>query len=193
MEAFKNIKLILGSKSPRRCQLLKEAGFSFEIRHQDTEESFDTKMAPLEVAAFLAGKKADVLKKALQSGEVLITADSVVILDDKIYNKPENHQMAFEMLKALAGNEHCVATGVQITSLEKSVSFTSLTYVEFDQMDDAEIQYYIKNYKPFDKAGSYGIQDWIGLCKVRAIRGSYSNVMGLPIRDIYNAIIDFTR
>ncbi len=191
MEALKNIKLILGSKSPRRSQLLKEAGFQFKLRHQDTDESFDPQMPPLEVAAYLAGKKAEALKPTLQPYEVLITADSVVILDGIIYNKPANHKMAFDMLKALSGNEHCVATGVYLTSLKKSICFTTLTYVAFDPMDDTEINYYIENYKPYDKAGSYGIQDWIGLCKVHAIRGSYSNVMGLPVRDVYNALKDF--
>ena len=193
MDQFENIQLVLGSKSPRRSQLLSEAGFKFEIRTKDTDESFSDDMPSLEVAEYLARKKANALYATLPDNEIVITADSVVILDDKIYNKPENHMVAFNMLRQLSGREHCVATGVCLMSKHKCTSFTTLTYVVFDRLSDDEINYYITNYLPFDKAGSYGIQDWIGLCKVNAIRGSYSNVMGLPIRDVYNALLDFCR
>ncbi len=191
MKIFENIKFVLGSKSPRRSQLLKEAGFDFEIRYQDADESFDMALPPLEVAALLAVRKAEALQNTLLHDEILITADSVVILDDTIYNKPENEAAATIMLATLAGKTHRVATGVCIASHEKMTSFTTLTDVVFDTINDEEIKYYIDHYKPLDKAGSYGIQDWIGLCKVKEIRGSYSNVMGLPIREVYQALVTF--
>lgn len=191
MEIFKDKKIILGSKSPRRSQLLRDAGFEFEIRYQDVDEDFASGIPPIEVAEMLAKRKAEPLQKTLHPDEILITADSVVILDDVIYNKPSNKDEAIAMLKVLANREHCVATGVCLVSLQKMQAFTSLTYVAFDPMSMDEITYYIDRFKPFDKAGSYGIQDWIGLCKVNSIRGSYSNVMGLPIRDLYQALTRF--
>ncbi|MCZ2100851.1 MAG: Maf family protein [Chitinophagales bacterium] len=191
MEIFKDKKIILGSKSPRRSQLLHDAGFEFEIRYQDVDEDFASDIPPIEVAEMLAKRKAETLQKTLHPNEILITADSVVILDDVIYNKPSNKDEAIAMLTVLSNREHCVATGVCLASLQKMQAFTSLTYVAFDPMSMDEITYYIDRFKPFDKAGSYGIQDWIGLCKVNSIRGSYSNVMGLPIRDLYQALIRF--
>ena len=188
MDQFKNKKIILGSKSPRRSQLLRDANFDVDVRFQDIDESFDDNLPPLKVAEFLAVKKAEALRRTLSSEEILITADSVVILDDIIYNKPSDYDEAFKMLKLLSDREHCVATGVCIITTTTSVSFTTLSYVTFDNLEENEIHYYIENFEPYDKAGSYGIQDWIGLCKVSSIRGSYSNIMGLPVRDVYNAL-----
>ena len=184
-------KIILGSKSPRRSQLLRDAGFDAEIRVQDVDESFDPKMPVIEVAEDLAKRKANALIHSLTPNELLVTADSVVILNEVIYNKPADFDEGFKMLSDLSGSTHTVATGVCLTSQNKMSSFTSITLVTFDDLTAEEIEYYLNTYKPYDKAGAYGIQDWIGLCKVASIQGSYSNVMGLPIRDVYQAILNF--
>lgn len=184
-------KIVLGSKSPRRYQLLTDSGFDVEVRTQDDEEDFDINMPANEVAEMLAVRKADALKDTLKLNEILITADSVVILGGKIYNKPTDYDEAVEILTALAGKQHTVITGVCITSVTGMKSFSVYTLVTFDHMTSEEIDYYITNYKPYDKAGAYGIQDWIGLCKVKEINGSYSNIMGLPMRELYQALIKF--
>jgi septum formation protein len=184
-------KIILGSKSPRRSQLLRDAGFDVEVRVQDVDESFDPDMPVIEVAEDLAKRKASVLTHTLAANELLVTADSVVILNDVIYNKPSDFDEGFKMLSDLSGSTHTVATGVCLTTQNKMSSFTSITLVTFDVLSPEEIAYYLNTHEPYDKAGAYGIQDWIGLCKVAGIRGSYSNVMGLPIRDVYQAILNF--
>lgn len=181
--------IILGSKSPRRSQLLTEAGFTIEVRIQDVEESFDPDMPVLNVAETLALRKAHGLKDTLTKDEILVTADSVVILDDTIYNKPENYDEGVKMLSALAGRTHTVATGVCLMTMNSTQSFTVITEVTFDPMTSEEIDYYLNQHRPYDKAGGYGIQDWIGHCKVAHINGSYSNVMGLPMREVYQAIL----
>jgi len=183
-------KIVLGSKSPRRSQLLTEAGFTIEVRIQDVEESFDPKMPVIEVAEMLALRKAAGLRQTLTSEEILITADSVVILDNIIYNKPENYADGVKMLGILAGRTHTVATGVCMMTTQEITSFTVTTEVIFDPMTLEEIDYYLTNHTPYDKAGAYGIQDWVGLCKVSKINGSYTNVMGLPMREVYAAIMD---
>lgn len=181
-------KIILGSKSPRRRQLLSEAGISFEIRIQDIEENFNPDMPVLEVAEDLAKRKADALVQTLSAEEILITADSVVILDGVIFNKPENYQEGIKMLSVLSNRTHKVATGVCIRTLTSENAFTVITLVTFGVLSDEEIDYYLLHHKPYDKAGAYGIQDWIGLTKVTKIEGSYSNVMGLPVSELYEAL-----
>ncbi len=183
--------IILGSKSPRRSQLLSEAGFTFEVRVQDVDESFHDEMPVEKVAESLAIRKAEALKNTIKENEIIITADSVVILDNKIYNKPADYDEGIKMLTALAGRQHTVITGVCLLSSEKEISFSVQTLVMFDDMTSTEMDYYLKNYEPYDKAGGYGIQDWIGLCKVKMIEGSYSNVMGLPVRELYLALKEF--
>ncbi len=178
-------KLILGSKSPRRQQLLTEAGFNFEIRVLETDESFDPNMPSIEVAEHLALRKAEALRPSLLVDECLLTADSVVIVNNIIYNKPVDYDEGVFMLSQLSNRTHTVATGVCIMTIEKTVTFTVTTDVRFDPINAEEMDYYIKTHEPFDKAGGYGIQDWIGLCKVAEISGSYSNVMGLPMREVY--------
>lgn len=184
-------KLILGSKSPRRHQLLTDAGFRFECRTQDCDESFRQDIPVLEVALMLAYRKADALKQNLKIDELLITADSVVILDGEIYNKPIDYNDGFTILSKLSGRDHTVATGVVLTSAEKQDGFTCTTKVAFDTFSGEEIDYYLTQFKPYDKAGAYGIQDWIGLCKVKSIEGSYSNVMGLPMHELYESLRRF--
>ena len=185
MNILKNKKLVLGSKSPRRTQLLSEAGFTFEVRVQDVDESFSPDMPVLDVAAHLAERKALALRPTLSEDEILVTADSVVILDNMIFNKPENFDDGIRILTSLSGKTHMVATGVCLETQKQQKTFTVITKVTFDEMSLDEMRYYMEIHKPYDKAGAYGIQDWIGLCKVCNIEGSYSNVMGLPVREVY--------
>jgi septum formation protein len=181
-------KLILGSQSPRRSQLLAEAGYDFEVRISDVDECLAPDLEAEKQAEHLATKKAMALSKTLTSTEVLLTADTVVILDHKIYNKPTDYADAVRILSELADRTHTVTTGVCIITLQERISFTVSTLVTFDSLDMGEINYYIDRFKPFDKAGAYGVQDWIGLCKVRKIEGSYSNVMGLPMWEVYGSL-----
>lgn len=186
-----NKKIILGSKSPRRSQLLREAGFSFEVRVQDVDEGFDDQTPVVHVAEMLAKRKAKALKHTLDENEIIITADSVVIIDNIIYNKPEDFDEGIKILTTLAGRNHTVITGVCLLTSDKESSFSVATSVTFDTMTKEEIAYYLNHFKPYDKAGAYGIQDWIGLCKVKEIKGSYSNIMGLPMRELYLELINF--
>lgn len=184
-------KIILASKSPRRSQLLREAGFDFEVRIQDTDESYPDDLAVRDVPAFIAQKKAEALRHTLKADEVLIAADTVVIHAGEIYGKPANFEEAFETIRTLAGDMHEVVTGVFICSLDQQVTLSELSRVYFEEMTDQEIQYYINHWKPYDKAGAYGIQEWIGLCKIHHIEGTYANVMGLPVNRVYDALLSF--
>jgi len=188
MDILQNKKLILGSKSPRRSQLLKDAGLQFDVRIQDIDESFDLSAPVLEIAENLALRKAMALKDTLQKDEILLTADSVVILDNVIYNKPENFQDGIRILSALSDRTHTVATGVCLMTTDSSESFTVITQITFGKLSPEEIDYYLNVHQPYDKAGAYGIQDWIGWCKIKKIEGSYSNVMGLPVMEVYEKI-----
>lgn len=187
-----NKKIILASKSPRRSILLKEAGFSFEIKTKDVNEDYPSDMDADEVAPFLAEKKAEECKVFLTSDEqILLTADSVVILDNKIYGKPANKEDAFHILRSLSGNIHKVITGVCLLSKNKKRVFSGISLVHFQPLTDQEIHYYIENFKPFDKAGAYAIQEWIGLCKISKIEGTYSNIMGLPMEQVFRELSQF--
>lgn len=188
---FQHPPLILASQSPRRRQLLAEAGFQFSIRTYDVEESYPPDMPVEEVAVFLARKKAGAGVADLDDREVLLTADSVVILDGEIFGKPVDYDDAFRMLRRLSGRTHTVVTGVCLTSKTKQSSFAGVSRVTFATLNDAEIDFYLKEYQPYDKAGSYGVQDWIGLCKVVRIEGTYANVMGLPVDLVYEALRGF--
>lgn len=188
MDYLSDIKLILGSKSPRRSQLLKEAGINFETRFQDVDENFDPNMPVIEVAQNLATRKGMGLKSSLKDNEIILTADSVVIVDNEIFNKPENFEDGRRILKILSNKLHTVATGVSLIAIDYEESFTVKTEITFDEISDEEINYYLNKFEPYDKAGAYGIQDWIGWCKIKEIKGSYSNVMGLPVREVYNAL-----
>ncbi|MBL0027232.1 MAG: septum formation protein Maf [Saprospiraceae bacterium] len=181
-------KIILGSKSPRRSELLSQAGFTCTIRTNNTDESFDCNLPVLEVAETLAKRKSDDFKDTMSDEDIVITADSVVILDNIIYNKPSDYDDGVRILRQLSGRTHIVATGVCIRTTKETESFTVLTHVTFDEILADEIHYYLETCEPFDKAGAYGIQDWLGLCKVVKIEGSYSNVMGLPMCEVYHAL-----
>lgn len=176
--------LILASSSPRRQYLMKEAGFAFTVEKPDVEESFPAEMPVEQVAKYLASKKAEFFRPQIHN-EIVVTADTVVILEGKIMNKPVDRNEAIDMLSQLSGKTHLVMTGVCIIAKEKEESFDDTTEVTFQSLSNKEIEYYVDNYKPFDKAGAYGAQDWIGMVAIQKITGSYFNVMGLPIHKVY--------
>jgi septum formation protein len=186
-----NYSIILGSASPRRQQLLKDAGFTFKTISIDADESFSVQLQAEEIPLYLAEKKAEVFPYALQDNEILITADTIVWVDNIVLNKPANDFEATQMLQFLSGKMHQVFTGVCITSNKKQISFFDETKVYFKALSEQEIAFYIKNYKPFDKAGSYGAQDWLGLIAIEKIEGSYFNVMGLPTHKLYSNLHSF--
>lgn len=181
-------KLILASQSPRRRQLLQDAGIPFEIRLQEIEETWPPELAPEEVAAYLAQKKAEAMRHTLSPGEILLTADSVVLLDGKIYNKPEDFDDACRMIRALSGKMHRVITGVCLISTGKEEVFSEVSNVYFATLSDEEIRHYVSQYQPYDKAGSYAVQEWIGLCKISRIEGDFYNIMGLPVQAVYKRL-----
>ena len=184
-------QLVLGSKSPRRQELLAGMGFDFEVRTKDTDEDFPDSVSPKEVPVYLAALKANALVNELKQGEVLITSDTIVLLENEILGKPTSPENAKEMLRKLASNNHEVITGVHLKSLEKSHSFSVSTKVFFKPLTEEMIDFYIENYNPFDKAGSYGIQEWIGFVGVDRIEGSYFNVVGLPVAELWDALNNF--
>lgn len=176
--------LVLGSTSPRRQYLMSEAGFTFTTEKPEADESFPPGMPVDQVARYLAAKKAESFRPRIKD-EIVITADTVVILFDRILNKPGDHAEACEMLSQLSGRTHLVITGVSIISKEKEESFDDTTEVTFKVLTRDEIQFYVDRYKPFDKAGAYGAQDWVGMVAIEKINGSYFNVMGLPVHKVY--------
>ncbi len=182
--------IILASSSPRRQYLMREVGFSFTVEKPDHDESFPVELPLEEVARYLALKKAEQFRKSLTQ-EIIITADTVVILHGTILNKPLNRDEAIDMLTRLSGNTHQVITGVCIMSAEKELSFDDTTKVTFKVLTRQEIEFYIDTYKPYDKAGAYGAQDFIGMIAIERIEGSYFNVMGLPIHLVYQHLINW--
>lgn len=184
-------KLILSSGSPRRKELLESSGLiPNDIRVKEIDESFSSEMDVMQVASFLAREKAMAFEE-IAKDDIYITADTVVIFNGKIYGKPESRQDAIDTLTKLAGNEHIVVSGVCLRSATKTYVFDDISRVKIAAMDIIEIEYYIDNYKPFDKAGSYGIQDWLGICKAEYIYGSYSNIMGMPMQKVYEELKEF--
>lgn len=184
------IKLILASKSPRRQSLIQEMGFPFEVRFKEVEEIYPPHLKSDEVPVFLAELKSKPLVENLAQNEILITSDTVVVNEGKILGKPKDKDEAFEMLQSLSGKSHKVITGVCLRSINKTISFAETTTVYFSDLNDTEINFYIDNYQPFDKAGAYGIQEWIGAIAICKIEGCYYNVMGLPVHKVYRALQD---
>ncbi len=182
---LKENRLILASKSPRRHELLKGLGFDFEVRTQDVDESFSESLKGAEIPLYLSKIKASAFISELKPNEILITSDTVVWLGDTVFNKPQNAAEAIEMLATLSGRKHEVITAVCITSVKKQVVFHDLTAVHFAKVERADIEWYVNKYKPFDKAGAYGIQEWIGYAGIDSIEGSFYNVMGLPTQKLY--------
>jgi septum formation protein len=185
---IKHPPLLLASKSPRRQELLKAAGIVFETIEVDVEEDFPDDMDVEKVPEFLAKKKAEAAVPLMNDTQLILSADSVVILDNVIYGKPGDREHAIEMITTLAGQKHLVITGVFLCDKHNGLGFSEYTYVWIDEMTRAEIEYYVDHDQPYDKAGSYGIQDWIGWAKVSRIEGSYANVMGLPVQRVYEEL-----
>ncbi len=184
-------KIILASGSPRRKSLLEEAGFNIEVCSLDIDESFDPELPVEMIAEILAIRKADHAGHLMVDQEIVITADSVVVLENKIFNKPSDFNDAYRMLAFLSGKKHTVYTGVCLRDKSKSISFTGKSEVFMRPLEDAEVRWYINQYKPFDKAGSYAVQEWIGLCKISSIEGSYANIMGLPTDLVFEGLKQF--
>lgn len=193
-DPFPGHKIILASASPRRRQLLAEMGIRFETCSTETDESYPSNMLPEEIAVFLSKKKSAFFKfQEIESGKIIITADTLVAYESKIIPKPENSHEAFSSLKMLSGKMHYVFTGVTLKSKPKEHSFLAESRVWFRELTEQEINCYIEEFKPYDKAGAYGIQEWIGYIGIERIEGSFFNVMGLPTSLLYSELVKFIR
>lgn len=191
LENIQKYKVVLASKSPRRKELLGMLDIPFEIRVKDgIDESYPADMPAVEVPEFLSRLKGKAYAEDIKGNEMVITADTVVILDGKIYGKPHGEEGAVDMLMELQGHTHTVASGVCVATKEKIVSFTTTTEVTFAPLTRKEAKWYVEKYRPLDKAGAYGIQEWIGCAAVARIDGSFYNVMGLPVHQLYNVLKD---
>ena len=183
--------IILGSASPRRKELLSDIGLRFSIQTTDKEETFNHSLKEEEIAECLAKQKSEFLSGNLQQNDLLITADTVVSFNNESLNKPKNKEDAFITLNKLSENTHKVITGVCLKSKNKEIVFSVTTLVTFKALSEDEINHYINKYNPYDKAGAYGIQDWIGKIGINNINGSYTNVVGLPISELYQHLKSF--
>ncbi len=189
---FEEYTFTLASVSPRRRELLKGLDIDFTVEPgKDEREAFSPELPHTEIPAFLARHKSETFHRELAPKEVLITADTLVFLDEKILGKPHDEEDAAAMLRALSGRTHVVITGMALRTREKVHTFSDTTEVDFKPLTESEIQRYIEKYRPFDKAGAYGIQEWIGYIGITAIRGSYFNVMGLPVQRLYTELCGF--
>lgn len=182
---LQSYNIFLASKSPRRQALLKGLDIEFAIRTKETDEEFPEHLKADEIVLYLSKKKADAFSGELQEKDILITADTIVWINNRVLNKPENKTEAIEMLKLLSGKKHTVYTGVCITASSFQTQFVGSTQVWFKELTLAEIDYYLDHYKPYDKAGSYGVQEWIGYIGIDRIEGCFYNVMGLPLNLLY--------
>lgn len=191
-EKLKNYKIILASGSPRRQQFLKDLGLDFEIRLKEIEEIYPPNLIEEDITDYLAVLKSDAFEGELQENEVLITSDTLVWHENKALGKPKDYEDAFLMLQSLSNKTHKVITSVCFKTKNKAQVISETTKVTFHPLSDAQINYYLDNYSPFDKAGSYGIQEWIGFVGVAKIEGSYPNVMGLPIDKVYQYLNDMS-
>lgn len=189
-EKLKNYKLILASGSPRRQQFFKDLDLDFEIRLKEIEEIFPVELKAEEITNFLAQLKANAFEGELKPDEILITSDTIVWHNDKPLGKPKDHQDAFDILKSLSNATHEVITSVCFKTNSSSNLIFETTKVTFNTLTDESILYYLENYKPYDKAGAYGIQEWIGFIGVSKIEGSYANVMGMPTDKVYDYLIN---
>ena len=184
--------IILASNSPRRKELLAGIDVNFDVRViRDIDESYPASLPTKDIAEYISRKKATVYRQQMASDELIITADTIVVLDSEVMGKPHDEADASRMLHELSGRTHQVITGVTLTTIDRQWSFSVETDVTFKSLTDEEINYYIQHYKPYDKAGAYGIQEWIGHIGVTALKGSYFNVMGLPVQRIYEALRQF--
>jgi septum formation protein len=190
-DLLKGYRLILASRSPRRQQLLRQAGLSFDLVIRDFDESYPAELPGEEIARLIAGKKAGSFMNQLGDNDIVITADTIVWCNGKVLGKPADINETVSMLKEISGNTHEVITGVSLFSKRKKVVFSDTSRVTFEEMSDEEIMYYAEKFHPFDKAGAYGIQEWIGLIACSRIEGSYFNVVGLPVQKLYSELKKF--
>ena len=187
-------KIILASNSPRRKELLAGLDVQFEVRVlKGIDESYPATLPTAEIAEYIAQKKASAYRETIAADELVITADTIVVLGDEVLGKPKDAADARRMLRELSGQTHQVITGVVLTTKERQEHFSVVSNVTFKELTDDEIDYYVETYKPMDKAGAYGIQEWIGYVGVTRLEGSYFNVMGLPVQRIYEALRRFAR
>ncbi|GET31893.1 Maf-like protein [Prolixibacter bellariivorans] len=185
---LENYRIVLASKSPRRQQLLADLGIDFETEIHEVDEVFPEGLPMEEIPQYLARLKAEPFVETLKEKDLVITSDTIVYVDGEVLGKPADYEEAVAMLQKLSGRRHEVVTGVCLTSTTKQVSFASVTDVFFKELSQEEIDYYITHYKPYDKAGAYGIQEWIGYIGIERIEGSYFNVMGLPVQHLYEEL-----
>jgi septum formation protein len=190
-DKFKNHSIILASGSPRRQQFFKDLDLDFEIRLKDIPEIYPDHLQGVEITNYLADLKAKAFDSELQPNDLLITSDTIVWLNNKALGKPKNFDDAFAILKSLSNQTHEVITSVCFKTLKKTTTIFDVTKVTFTILSDDAIQYYLEHYKPFDKAGAYGIQEWIGLVGISKIEGSYTNVVGLPTEKVYQFLSNY--
>ena len=189
LENLKKYKVILASNSPRRKELLSGIGIDYEVRTlPDVDESYPESLQGADIPLYISQEKADAYRALLQPGELMITADTIVWLDGRVLGKPKDREDALQMLRDMSGRTHEVFTGVCITTTDWQRSFAAQTEVRFAQLTEEEITYYVDRYQPMDKAGSYGVQEWIGFIGVENISGSYFNIMGLPVQRLYREL-----
>jgi len=184
-------RIILASRSPRRQQLLRQLGIKFDVVIRDYNETYPPDLSGEEIAVYLAREKASSFRDTLSDNEIVITADTIVWCNNRVFNKPANANEARLMISDLSGNTHEVITGVSLLSSVKEKTFSVSTKVTFVRLSDDEINYYIEKFRPYDKAGAYGIQEWIGLAACSRIEGSYFNVVGLPVQRLYEELKEF--
>lgn len=188
-EKLKNYNVILASGSPRRQHFFKDLGINFTIQLKEVEEIYPKELKGKEITEFLANLKSEAFTN-LKEKDLLITSDTIVWLNNKALGKPKNHKEAFAMLQSLSGKKHEVITSISIKNKHFKKIISDVTTVSFSKISDEEIDYYINNYKPFDKAGAYGIQEWIGFIAIDGIKGSYFNVVGLPVHKLYKELMN---
>ncbi len=191
LKNLENYKVILASGSPRRQQFLKEMGINFEIKLKDIEEVYPNDLKAQAITNYLAELKANAFDGEILDNEILITSDTIVWLNNEALGKPKDYDDAFNMLKKMMNKTHQVITSVCVKTIKKTTTFHEITHVTFSNLIDDDLHFYLENYKPFDKAGSYGIQDWIGLAVISKIEGSYTNVVGLPTEKLYHFLCNF--
>ncbi len=191
IDDLNKFRIILGSRSPRRQELLRELGLEFEVVMKDWEEYYPEDLSGPEIALYVAEGKALSFLPEIRANEIVITADTIVWCDGEVLSKPSDREDARRIIRKISGRTHEVITGVCLLSSEKMVSFQSSTRVTFSELTDEEIVHYISRYKPYDKAGAYGIQEWIGIAACSSIEGSYFNVVGLPVAQVYSELKKF--
>ena len=181
------MKILLGSNSPRRKELLQNLGFDFEVVSINCDEIYPDNLEVKNIASYLSELKANAFRK-IEKDEILLTADTIVTFENKVLGKPKNREEAVEMLQHLSGKTHQVYTGISFKTSEKIITKTDVAEVEFTEISNDEMDFYIKKYQPFDKAGSYGIQEWLGMAKISRINGSFYTIMGLPTHLVYETL-----